>query len=101
MKQKGREMRKSSFVGLTGNRIERVSGRPVRAERAGRPGVDRVLGDSMGRAPRTQDAFLSSPHCEADERDDDLNAARGGMIAVLFGLFAWTLILFSVRQLLS
>lgn len=94
-------MRKPSFVGLAGNRIDRTAGRPGGAERTSRSGAPPVPGDPMGRAPWTHDSFVSAHHCEADDRDDGLNAARGGMIAVFFGLFAWTLILFSVRRLLS
>lgn len=100
-------MRESSFVNLAGDRIDRSSGsgRRLGAERAGGEGLDQALGDPIRRAAWTRDGVLSSHHpahpLEDDDRGDGLGAARGGMIAVLFGLPAWTMILFSLRRLLS
>ncbi len=89
--------------------MDRASGRRIGVERIGRPGGEDPLRGRADQASQTREGLLSSylpfdlptnlP--DADDRDDGLGAARGGMIAVLFGLLTWTLILFSVRRLLS
>jgi len=97
-------MRESSFVGVAENRIDRASARRRGPGRVGRAGSNPERGDPMRRASQAQRPAIlsrSSRPLEAGERDDGLDAARGGMIAALLGLIAWALILFPLRRLLS
>jgi len=97
--QKAGGMRESSSIDLAGDRMNRTSDRPLRPGGSGRSGFDSSPGDPPDRASSTPEAILLSHRSEAEDRDDGLGAARGGIIGVLFGLLSWLSILLSMRLL--